>query len=211
MHNPPHSFEQANERLRKRIFEVARSIMERPARNDKSSPFLRLAKENFKMVKLLDNIITNPSHYVEGRTIEPIFVIEEFGLCHHLACVLKYIARAGRKTSTINDLRKAAWYLDRELSRHQAGKASCISPLNRAPELKISDIWEDWKLSPHLGEVLMCILQSRQVASAHQKFHGIRRHFQSPDPKELDGDFSLVMAMKHLRLAISRCEPGDCQ
>ena len=45
------------------------------------------------------SIIDSPSHYVTGRRIEPICVIEDWKLDHnhYLACVVKYIARAGRK------------------------------------------------------------------------------------------------------------------
>jgi len=54
-------------------------------------------------------IINNPKHYVEGCKIQPIEVIEDWALCHHLACVLKYIARYGRKNNAYQDLLKAKW------------------------------------------------------------------------------------------------------
>ena len=58
-----------------------------------------------------------PVHYVADRVIEPIAVIEDWNLPPHLACVVKYICRAGRKTShPETDLRKAQWYLSRYLS-----------------------------------------------------------------------------------------------
>lgn len=59
--------------------------------------------------------ISNPRHYVEGRTIEPISLIEDWNLNHHLACALKYISRAGRKHDEIKDLKKAIWYLERRI------------------------------------------------------------------------------------------------
>jgi hypothetical protein len=59
------------------------------------------------------NPITRPAHYVEGRTLEPIDVIEDWKLPHHLACVLKYISRAGRKDDIKQDIDKALWYLKR--------------------------------------------------------------------------------------------------
>ena len=62
-----------------------------------------------------DVMIEAPPHYVEGRTIEPIMVIEQWNLNHHLACVLKYISRAGRKHDEIKDLKKACWYLQRRI------------------------------------------------------------------------------------------------
>jgi hypothetical protein len=56
-------------------------------------------------------IINSPSHYVEGRKIQPIEVLEDWNLNHHLACALKYISRAGRKHDEVKDLRKCIWYV----------------------------------------------------------------------------------------------------
>lgn len=47
---------------------------------------------------------------------EPIKVIEHYGLGFHLGNALKYILRAPFKGSHIEDLKKARWYLDRELA-----------------------------------------------------------------------------------------------
>lgn len=59
------------------------------------------------------DVINAPAHYVEGRTIEPIEVIEDWNLSYHLGSALKYIARAGRKDNEIWDLQKAIWFLER--------------------------------------------------------------------------------------------------
>lgn len=107
------------------------------------------------------SLIEYPSHYVEGRTIEPIEVIEMFQLCHHLGCAVKYIARAGRKTSFMNDLKKAEWYLSRENYCYKTKLKSCCSVLGEKPYLKIETIIKDWGLSGHLEQALLCILKSR--------------------------------------------------
>ena len=60
-------------------------------------------------------LVARPDHYVQGRRIEPIKVIEEWELGHHLACAVKYIARAGRKECEVLDLKKAIWYLERRV------------------------------------------------------------------------------------------------
>ena len=60
--------------------------------------------------------ILHPTHYTFS-TIEPIDVIEAWQLGFHLGNVLKYVARAGRKGAQIDDLKKARWYLDREIKR----------------------------------------------------------------------------------------------
>ena len=63
-----------------------------------------------------DFLIEAPSHYVEGRKIQPIEVLEDWNLNHHLACALKYISRAGRKHDEVKDLRKCIWYVQRRIT-----------------------------------------------------------------------------------------------
>jgi hypothetical protein len=60
--------------------------------------------------------VQNPSHYTEGRVYEPVKVIEDWGLDYHLGTALKYISRAGRKSSFVEDIQKAIFYLERRLS-----------------------------------------------------------------------------------------------
>ena len=60
--------------------------------------------------------IERPAHYTFSA-IEPIDVIEAWAFGFHLGNVLKYLARAGRKGSKLDDLKKARWYLDREIKR----------------------------------------------------------------------------------------------
>ena len=63
-----------------------------------------------------DDLIEHPSHYTFSD-IEPIDVIEAWRLGFHLGCLLKYVCRAGHKGNQLQDLRKARWYLDREIGR----------------------------------------------------------------------------------------------
>ena len=60
--------------------------------------------------------VHNPPHYKSGG-IEAIDVIEAFKLGFHLGNVVKYVLRAGRKGDALEDLEKAAWYLDREIDK----------------------------------------------------------------------------------------------
>lgn len=61
--------------------------------------------------------VNHPDYYKRGG-IEVIDAIEAWELGFHLGNVVKYIARAGRKTAdSLQDLQKAAWYLDREIKR----------------------------------------------------------------------------------------------
>ena len=59
--------------------------------------------------------INSPAHYAEGRTYEPIDVIEDWELNYNLGNACKYISRAGRKQDQLEDLKKARWYIDREI------------------------------------------------------------------------------------------------
>ena len=67
--------------------------------------------------KVCDNV-NHPAHYTFGN-IEVIDFIEDKKLGFHLGNAVKYISRAGRKNpdKTVEDLRKAAWYLNRQIER----------------------------------------------------------------------------------------------
>lgn len=66
-------------------------------------------------------MIDHPGHYGgESNPYEAIKVIEAWGLDFHLGNVVKYLARAGKKGSWLEDLKKARWYLDREIARYEA-------------------------------------------------------------------------------------------
>jgi len=62
--------------------------------------------------------VSHPEHY-RSAGIESIDVIEAFDLGFALGNTVKYVLRAGRKdpTKKVEDLQKARWYLDREISR----------------------------------------------------------------------------------------------
>ena len=64
--------------------------------------------------------VNRPSHYTDGRKFETIEVIEDWGLGFCLGNTVKYISRAGRKSNHLEDLKKARWYLDREIAAQEA-------------------------------------------------------------------------------------------
>jgi hypothetical protein len=61
--------------------------------------------------------VDHPSHYGGDTVYETIKVIEAWGLGFCLGNAIKYISRAGRKGDAIEDLKKARWYIDREIAR----------------------------------------------------------------------------------------------
>ena len=60
-------------------------------------------------------LINSPSHYVGGRKYIPIDVILDWELGFCLGNALKYISRTGRKEDAVQDLKKAIWYINREI------------------------------------------------------------------------------------------------
>ena len=62
-----------------------------------------------------DNV-NNPSHYNTG-TIEVITVIEDWKLNFNLGNAIKYIGRCEHKNNKKEDIKKAIWYLERELQK----------------------------------------------------------------------------------------------
>lgn len=60
--------------------------------------------------------VNHPPHYGGAdNPYEAIKVIEAWGLGFCLGNAVKYISRAGKKGDVIEDLKKALWYLDREI------------------------------------------------------------------------------------------------
>lgn len=66
----------------------------------------------------VNDVVNHPSHYTDGK-IEVYDFIEDKGLNFHRGNAVKYIARAGKKNPAkeVEDLKKAVWYLNREIQR----------------------------------------------------------------------------------------------
>jgi len=61
--------------------------------------------------------VNHPAHYGGAdNPYEAIKVIEAWNLGFHLGNAVKYICRAGKKTTLVEDLEKARWYLDRAIA-----------------------------------------------------------------------------------------------
>jgi hypothetical protein len=61
------------------------------------------------------DMVNHPNHYGGADSkYEAIKIIEACNLGFHLGNVVKYILRAGKKSSSeLEDLKKSRWYLDR--------------------------------------------------------------------------------------------------
>lgn len=65
--------------------------------------------------------VDHPAHYGGAdNTYEAIKVIEAWELGFNLGNVIKYISRAGKKGSKLEDLKKAQWYLNREIEKNES-------------------------------------------------------------------------------------------
>lgn len=62
-----------------------------------------------------DNV-NHPAHYKTGG-IETIDFIEAKNLNYHLGNVVKYVTRADHKGDRLENLKKAQWYLNREIEK----------------------------------------------------------------------------------------------
>lgn len=73
---------------------------------------LRIAADRAATVEMIDH----PPHYTSHPSgVECISITEHMNFC--LGNAVKYIWRAGKKGKAIEDLKKARWYIDREIAR----------------------------------------------------------------------------------------------
>jgi len=77
-----------------------------------------LTEKEIDMWMIGSDAVNNPVHYNVGG-IETIDYIEAKELGYHLGNVVKYVSRAGHKGERLEDLKKARWYLDREINNLQ--------------------------------------------------------------------------------------------
>ena len=72
----------------------------------------------------MQDSVDHPEHY--GGADDPyeaIKVVEAWSLNFCLGNVIKYISRAGKKGDALEDLKKARWYLNREITNLERAKA----------------------------------------------------------------------------------------
>lgn len=69
----------------------------------------------------MDDDVNHPAHYTSHPSgVECIDITEHYSFC--IGNAIKYLWRAGLKGDEIKDLQKAAWYINRELSRRLMDK-----------------------------------------------------------------------------------------
>lgn len=87
------------------------------AKKNKATPAWKQTSVSTSAASVKQDVVNHPAHYKTGG-IETIDFIEAKQLTYNLGNVVKYITRAGvkNKATHIEDLEKAAWYLNREIN-----------------------------------------------------------------------------------------------
>lgn len=72
----------------------------------------------------MSEAVNHPAHYGGAdNPYETIKVIEAWRLGFNLGNTVKYISRSGKKDAALQELKKARWYLDREIANLEATDA----------------------------------------------------------------------------------------
>lgn len=75
-----------------------------------------LTELQIAILKANREMVNHPDHY-QGNKMEVIDIIEDYNLGFSLGNAVKYILRADKKGNKKQDLEKAVWYINRELSK----------------------------------------------------------------------------------------------
>jgi hypothetical protein len=74
----------------------------------------------------MTDMVNHPSHYTSHVSgIEPIEITQHMGFL--LGNVVKYILRCDYKGNRLQDLKKAAWYLNREIELEEKRNGEVLS------------------------------------------------------------------------------------
>ena len=80
----------------------------------------RFFKPKEEVAEMAQDVVNHPPHYTQHPSgVECIDITEHFNF--NLGNAIKYIWRAGLKGDSVEDLRKAAWYVQREIERRDRG------------------------------------------------------------------------------------------
>jgi hypothetical protein len=76
----------------------------------------------------MSDSVNHPGHYGgEWNPYEVINVVVAWGLNFNLGNVVKYVSRAGKNGDALEDLRKARWYLDRDMGINSGSQRLCVA------------------------------------------------------------------------------------
>lgn len=82
---------------------------------EQAARFASNARDEERRKSIVD-VVNHPPHYTQHPSgVECCDIVEHFNFC--VGNAIKYLWRAGLKGDAIEDLRKAAWYVKREIER----------------------------------------------------------------------------------------------
>jgi len=98
--------------------DAVESLYKKPTRLLESVREMKTALDALDKIKDKSDPVNHPPHYKTGG-VETIDFIEAKDLNYRLGNVVKYVTRAEKKGNPIEDLKKARWYLDREINARE--------------------------------------------------------------------------------------------
>jgi hypothetical protein len=101
-----------------KYIDAVESLYKKPTRLLESVRKMKTTLDALDKIKDRPDPVNHPPHYKAGG-VETIDFIEAKDLNYRLGNVVKYVTRAGKKGDPIEDLKKARWYLDREINARE--------------------------------------------------------------------------------------------
>lgn len=99
--------------------------------------------DDFKLMDVKADMVNHPPHYKDASGIECIEVTRKMQFCG--GNCFKYLYRAGKKGSTIEDLKKAAWYAEQAWQMEEITDIRLLDKIIKIAEFRggnISDAME---------------------------------------------------------------------
>ena len=100
--------------------EPIQSIVEQNTDIDLDSLLMQaITQKNLQTFSNPEDPVNHPAHYTKHASgVECIQITEHMGFC--LGNAIKYIWRADLKNDALEDLKKAMWYLEREIALRES-------------------------------------------------------------------------------------------
>jgi hypothetical protein len=144
-----------------------------------------------------------PGHYSPGSKYEVISVIEFMGLSFSAGNALKYLARAGKKPGEDlgAELRKAEWYLMREIEHGDVTAYTKVHPDQWSPTLAAWGIAEQTERADALTAIF-CLQFPLALAAIRREIAGL--------PPDLAGravvDVDALLSLRPGEVALALCD-----
>lgn len=106
------------------VTDVSDSRVETHWYGDPDNKFEWLKDDFLSKYDLQQDMVNHPPHYKDASGIECIEVTKHMSFCG--GNCFKYLYRAGKKGSTVEDLKKAAWYADKAWEQEEVVNLQAI-------------------------------------------------------------------------------------